>query len=58
MNAYFTSDEERGARQQPVTPDAPITTKRDRDEWKGVQMKSARMRAMPAMPAAASEGVA
>jgi hypothetical protein len=38
-------------------PDAPITTKRDRNQWERVQMDLARLRDMPAQPAAAGEGV-
>lgn len=37
--------------------DGPITTKRDRDEWKRVQRDLAWLREMPASPVAAGEGV-
>jgi hypothetical protein len=38
-------------------PDAPITTKGDRDDWKRVQKDLARLREMPAKAVAAGEGV-
>ena len=38
-------------------PDAPITTKGDRDDWKRVQKDLARLREMPAKAVAAGDGV-
>jgi hypothetical protein len=40
-----------------AVPDAPITTKRNRKEWKRVQRDLARLRAMPTRPVSAGEGV-
>lgn len=38
-------------------PNAPITTKRDREQWERVQKDLATLREMPARPVAAGEGV-
>jgi zinc dependent phospholipase C len=40
-----------------AVPDAPIATKRDRDEWKRVQIDLARLREMPTSAVAAGEGM-
>jgi hypothetical protein len=40
-----------------AAPDAPITTKRDRDQWKRVQRDLAWLREMPAKAVTAGEGV-
>jgi hypothetical protein len=40
-----------------AVPDAPITTKGDRDEWKRVQRDLARLREMPVKAVTAGEGV-
>jgi hypothetical protein len=40
-----------------AAPDAPITTKRDRDQWKRVQRDLAWLREMPARSVAPGDGV-
>jgi hypothetical protein len=40
-----------------AVPDAPITTKRNREQWERVQADLARLREMPVRPVAAGEGI-